>query len=86
MPSATDTSVYVHFPWCLKKCPYCDFSSFATARDAVPHAAYADGVLRELADRQPGAAGLGQELEAGVDQQLVDVLGRAGHASNYTIV
>ncbi len=42
------TSVYVHFPWCLKKCPYCDFNSYGTARQDVPHAAYADAVLREL--------------------------------------
>jgi oxygen-independent coproporphyrinogen-3 oxidase len=45
------TSVYVHFPWCLKKCPYCDFSSFRTEREAVPHAAYADAVVRELLAR-----------------------------------
>jgi putative oxygen-independent coproporphyrinogen III oxidase len=44
-------SVYVHFPWCLKKCPYCDFNSHATARDSVPHAAYADAVIRELDHR-----------------------------------
>lgn len=42
------TSVYVHFPWCLKKCPYCDFNSYGTARGDVPHDAYADAVLREL--------------------------------------
>jgi oxygen-independent coproporphyrinogen-3 oxidase len=45
--------VYVHFPWCLKKCPYCDFLSVAAKRDAIPHAAYADAVLRELAARLP---------------------------------
>jgi putative oxygen-independent coproporphyrinogen III oxidase len=45
--------VYVHFPWCLKKCPYCDFLSVAAARDAIPHAAYADAVLRELEARLP---------------------------------
>lgn len=45
--------IYVHFPWCLKKCPYCDFLSVAAARDAVPHRAYADAVLRELAARLP---------------------------------
>lgn len=44
-------SVYVHFPWCLQKCPYCDFASAAIRRDEVPHAAYADAVLRELAWR-----------------------------------
>jgi oxygen-independent coproporphyrinogen-3 oxidase len=49
--------VYVHFPWCLKKCPYCDFLSVAAARDAIPHAAYADAVLRELGQRLPGLAG-----------------------------
>jgi oxygen-independent coproporphyrinogen-3 oxidase len=41
-------SVYVHFPWCLTKCPYCDFVSYATERPAVPHAAYADAVIAEL--------------------------------------
>jgi oxygen-independent coproporphyrinogen-3 oxidase len=43
--------VYVHFPWCLKKCPYCDFYSLAAERDAIPHAAYADAVVRELERR-----------------------------------
>lgn len=41
-------SVYVHFPWCLQKCPYCDFASSGIRRDAVPHRAYADAVLAEL--------------------------------------
>jgi putative oxygen-independent coproporphyrinogen III oxidase len=48
--------VYVHFPWCLKKCPYCDFLSVAAARDAIPHRAYADAVLRELEARLPKLA------------------------------
>ena len=43
--------VYIHFPWCLKKCPYCDFLSVAAARDAIPHRAYADAVLRDLRAR-----------------------------------
>jgi putative oxygen-independent coproporphyrinogen III oxidase len=43
--------VYVHFPWCLQKCPYCDFYSLATERDAIPHVAYADAVLGELERR-----------------------------------
>jgi putative oxygen-independent coproporphyrinogen III oxidase len=46
-----DVSVYVHFPWCLRKCPYCDFATSPKERDAVPHVAYADAVLRELAGR-----------------------------------
>jgi putative oxygen-independent coproporphyrinogen III oxidase len=43
--------VYVHFPWCLQKCPYCDFASYAVARPDVPHARYADAVTRELSLR-----------------------------------
>jgi len=44
--------VYVHFPWCLKKCPYCDFLSVAYASpSALPHQAYADRVLDELRQR-----------------------------------
>ena len=41
-------SVYVHFPWCLAKCPYCDFVSYAAPRESIDHAGYADAVLREL--------------------------------------
>ncbi|HWL84591.1 MAG TPA: radical SAM family heme chaperone HemW [Polyangiaceae bacterium] len=40
--------VYVHFPWCLAKCPYCDFVSYAADRAAIDHAGYADAVLREI--------------------------------------
>jgi oxygen-independent coproporphyrinogen-3 oxidase len=43
--------VYVHFPYCLQKCPYCDFTSVATERAEVPHAAYADRVILELEER-----------------------------------
>jgi oxygen-independent coproporphyrinogen-3 oxidase len=44
-------SVYVHFPYCLAKCPYCDFTSYAKPRDAIDHAGYADAVLEELSVR-----------------------------------
>jgi putative oxygen-independent coproporphyrinogen III oxidase len=49
--AARPLGVYIHFPWCLKKCPYCDFLSVAAARPEIPHAAYADAVLRELESR-----------------------------------
>ena len=52
LPSTTaDLGVYVHFPWCLKKCPYCDFLSVAAERPALPHTAYADSVIAELERR-----------------------------------
>ncbi len=38
----------MHFPWCLAKCPYCDFVSYAKPRDAIDHEGYADAVIREL--------------------------------------
>ncbi len=40
-------SVYVHFPWCVSKCPYCDFNSFAL-RDALPEESYIDALARDL--------------------------------------
>jgi oxygen-independent coproporphyrinogen-3 oxidase len=49
--------VYVHFPWCLQKCPYCDFLSIASERANVPHAAYADAVIAELEHRAPVLTG-----------------------------
>jgi oxygen-independent coproporphyrinogen-3 oxidase len=44
-------SIYVHFPYCLEKCPYCDFVSYKTERKAIDHDAYADAVIRELRSR-----------------------------------
>ncbi|HEX2676139.1 MAG TPA: radical SAM family heme chaperone HemW [Polyangiales bacterium] len=55
-------SAYVHFPWCLQKCPYCDFASATIRRSEVPHSAYADAIVRELEWRAPGVAG--QKLES----------------------
>ncbi len=57
------TSVYVHFPWCLQKCPYCDFASATIRRPEVPHQAYADAVLAELGWRAPA---LGSETLSSV--------------------
>ncbi len=42
--------VYIHFPWCISKCPYCDFFSIEQ-RQRLPHQAYADAVLAELEHR-----------------------------------
>jgi oxygen-independent coproporphyrinogen III oxidase len=49
--------VYVHFPFCGVRCPYCDFA-IDTRRD-IPHDAYADAVLAELAARRAWFAGGG---------------------------
>jgi putative oxygen-independent coproporphyrinogen III oxidase len=42
----------VHFPWCVSKCPYCDFFS-VESRSSIPHEAYADAVIDELDHRYP---------------------------------
>lgn len=41
--------IYIHFPYCLSRCPYCDFA--ITVAETVPHERYADAVLRELSLR-----------------------------------
>ena len=38
--------VYIHFPWGLSKCPYCDFS--VATHSAIPHEDYADAVISEF--------------------------------------
>ena len=43
-------AVYVHVPWCLRKCPYCDFNSHALNGE-LPEAAYVEALLRDL-DRE----------------------------------
>ena len=40
-------SLYIHIPWCVKKCPYCDFNSHGL-KDALPESAYIDALLQDL--------------------------------------
>jgi putative oxygen-independent coproporphyrinogen III oxidase len=40
-------ALYVHIPWCVKKCPYCDFNSHA-AGPSLPEEAYVDALLADL--------------------------------------
>ncbi|HZY05131.1 MAG TPA: radical SAM family heme chaperone HemW [Anaeromyxobacteraceae bacterium] len=56
MAAVRPYGVYVHFPWCTFRCPYCDFA--VTTGRPVPGARYARAVLAELRARAPAFAGL----------------------------
>ena len=57
-PASTSTAVslaalpplalYVHLPWCLKKCPYCDFNSHESEPGLLPEARYIEALLADL--------------------------------------
>ncbi|PIE00731.1 MAG: YggW family oxidoreductase [Thiothrix nivea] len=50
--SAIPLSLYIHIPWCIRKCPYCDFNSH-NAPTALPESQYIQALLDDLASELP---------------------------------
>jgi len=46
-PALPPLGLYLHFPWCVSKCPYCDFNSHAL-RGTLPEARYVEALLADL--------------------------------------
>lgn len=51
-PKLPPLSLYVHIPWCVRKCPYCDFNSHE-AKSALPEELYVEALLQELDSHLP---------------------------------
>ena len=80
-------ALYVHLPWCLKKCPYCDFNSHE-ASGSLPEARYLDALVADLESALPlvwgrrvtsifiGGGTPSLFSPAGIDRLLADIRAR----------
>ncbi len=56
IPTPIPLSLYIHIPWCVKKCPYCDFNSHE-ARNKIPEDRYLDALIKDLENELPNIWG-----------------------------
>ena len=56
IPHPPPLSLYVHIPWCVRKCPYCDFNSHE-ARGEIPEKEYVDALVADLEASLPDVWG-----------------------------
>lgn len=52
MTAPPPLALYIHIPWCVRKCPYCDFNSHES-RGEIPQQAYSDALIRDLEQALP---------------------------------
>ena len=81
-------SLYVHLPWCLRKCPYCDFNSHEATGGELPEQRYLDALVADLEQSLPLVWGRGVHSifigggtpslfsPAGIDRLLGDIRAR----------
>ncbi len=55
-PTPIPLSLYIHIPWCIKKCPYCDFNSHE-AKNEIPETRYLDALIKDLENELPNIWG-----------------------------
>ncbi|WP_287810668.1 radical SAM family heme chaperone HemW [Pseudomonas sp.] len=56
LPVLPPLALYIHIPWCVRKCPYCDFNSHA-ASPVLPEEEYVDALLADLDNDLPATYG-----------------------------
>lgn len=76
--TAPPLSLYIHIPWCVQKCPYCDFNSHAMRGSALPEELYVAALLDELDQR------IAQLQTAIVDRPIVSIFFGGGTPSLFS--
>ena len=61
-------ALYIHLPWCLKKCPYCDFNSHAVPAAGLPEQAYIAALLADLEAGCSAPVGAIAEVVESIDE------------------
>jgi oxygen-independent coproporphyrinogen-3 oxidase len=97
LESLPPLSLYIHFPWCVKKCPYCDFNSHSIEVNPIEEIKYLDALCKDLEESLPLVwgrrihsifigGGTPSLLSAeGLDRLLADVRARIGMDSDIEI-
>jgi putative oxygen-independent coproporphyrinogen III oxidase len=75
LPSLPPLSLYIHLPWCIKKCPYCDFNSHEVRADAIATPGAQSGKLSDATEQRYIDA-----LIADLESALPLIWGRTVHS------